>query len=121
SVSGVSDSSGSFASIGQLIPFAPSDSFKLFAEGDVKTMPLLAAPTDRLWPVPTTPSQRGSPPPSTWPPSPLLVPPPPQPNTPAASAAAQAQIVNVVSPRIARESRASRPVGKPRSSIARPA
>ena len=54
SASGASDSSGSAASIGQVIPRAPSDSLRLFGDGDVKMRPLLAAPTDRLCPVPTT-------------------------------------------------------------------
>src|SRR5438477_3905396 len=116
SSSGVSDSSGSAGSIGQLIPRAPSDSFRLLADGAVKTRPLLAAPTDRLWPVPTTPSQSGGAPPSIMPPSPgFLPPPPPQPIAPPASAIAQAQIFNGVSSRIARELRASRPAGKPRT------
>src|SRR6476646_8148270 len=84
SASGASDSSGSAGSIGQLVPRAPSDNFTLLADGDVKTKPLLAAPTDKLWPVPITPSQIGATPPSLlpWPP------PPPQPIEPMAAAAA---------------------------------
>src|SRR3954464_3527693 len=56
SASGASESSGSIASIGQSIARAPSDSLTLLADGVVNTRPLLAAPTDRLCPVPMTPS-----------------------------------------------------------------
>jgi hypothetical protein len=62
SASGASDSSGSVASIGQLVARAPSESFRLVVDGVVYTRPLLAAPTDRLWPVPMTPSQSSAPP-----------------------------------------------------------
>src|ERR1044071_2419107 len=55
SASGSSDSRGSPASIGQVVSRSPSESLKLRGAGDVNTRPLLAAPTDRLWPVPMTP------------------------------------------------------------------
>src|SRR5262245_28776702 len=98
SASGTSDSAESLASIGQLIPRAPSDNFRLFADGDVNVRPLLAAPTDRLWPVPTTPSHNGAiPPPSSCEPFP---PPPPQPIAAPASATAHVQFVKLVSTRI---------------------
>src|SRR5689334_18599831 len=85
--SGASDSSGASASIGQLVPRAPSDSFRLRPAGDVNTRPLLAAPTDRLCPVPTTPSHSGATPPSPF--SGRPPPPPPQPIAPPAPKAAQ--------------------------------
>src|SRR3954464_1138084 len=69
SARGGSDSPGSVALIGQSTARAPSDSLRLLADGVVNTRPLLAAPTDRLWPVPMTPSH-------TAPPGPLLPPPP---------------------------------------------
>src|SRR6476469_1066018 len=56
SASGTSDSRGSPASIGQVVSRSPSESLKLLGAGDVNTSPLLAAPTDRLWPVPMTPT-----------------------------------------------------------------
>src|SRR5262245_16431220 len=99
STSGVSASFGSAASIGQLVARAPSDSLKLVGDGVVNTKPLLAAPTDRLWPVPMTPSQTGLTPPS--PPGP----PPPQPIPTTASTRAAARVGVVRSARrIARRS-----------------
>src|SRR4051794_30085337 len=83
SASGDSDSSGSAASIGQVMPRAPSASFRLLAEGAVNTSPLLAAPTDRLCPVPMTPPHVGGAPAS---PASGFDPPPPQPAAPVASA-----------------------------------
>src|SRR4051794_26395972 len=74
SASGASASAGSVASIGQSIARAPSDSLRLLAEAVVNTRPLLAAPTDRLCPVPMTPSHTAPAPPSGGPP----FPPPPQ-------------------------------------------
>src|SRR6185436_8257541 len=76
SASGTSDSSGSVASIGHVVSRAPSDSLKLFGEGLVNTRPLLAAPTDRLCPVPITPTHTGVPPPSAGIPPSGGVPPP---------------------------------------------
>src|SRR3954447_8504582 len=78
SASGTTDSSGSVTSIGQSIARAPSDSLTLFGEGIVNTRPLLAAPTDRLWPVPMMPTHRAPAPLSGGPPSLLPFPPPPQ-------------------------------------------
>src|SRR3954454_14456819 len=78
SASGTTDSSGSVTSIGQSIARAPSDSLTSFGDGIVNTSPLLAAPTDRLWPVPITPTHRAARPLSGGPPSLLPVPPPPQ-------------------------------------------
>src|SRR4051795_6195013 len=74
SANGARDSLGSVASIGQDIARAPSDSLRLLADGVVNTRPLLAAPTDRLCPVPMTPSNT----PPGRPPSGPLFPPPPQ-------------------------------------------
>ena len=75
STSGTTDSAGSSAPIGHAVSSAPSDSFKLFGDGVVNTRPLLAAPTERLWPVPMTPTQSAPSPPSGRPPSPPFPPP----------------------------------------------
>src|SRR4029079_12330416 len=72
------DSSGSVASIGHVVSRAPSDSFRPFGAGVVNTSPLLAAPPERLCPLPMTPNQMPLQLPSFGPPSGLLLPPPPQ-------------------------------------------
>src|SRR4029079_11710660 len=103
SASGTTDSSGSAGSIGQSITCDPSDSFTLCADGVVNTRPLLAAPTDRLCPVPMTPIHRPPAPPSA------LVLPPPQ------LASARSPTVSSLVRRIgARQSTARDPGGKSR-------
>src|SRR4051794_7604939 len=78
SASGTTDSSGSVTSIGQSIARAPSDSLTSFGDGIVNGSPLLAAPTDRLWPVPIPPPPRAAKPRWGAPPALRPVPPPPQ-------------------------------------------